>query len=247
MIQVLKNNYYRNLQKREMVSYWKTKDAVEAKLTVAPEGHMVMHMEGEKYPFPGHPRGVLLFGNLSPLKHQIKNKIFNELWRLLEANTPDAEINSYLQGAWREIYALVNETKYDLVPYEMLVPPVKELWRAMTKVGVNESLKTIVCFIFQEDDAYRMRFQWLVKFFPLLGKPTMKHFVKALEMIEHAEEVDDMKERQRLIRRGFLYMKNEKFDALLKEIDWKKIRLTKADKYFFRAKWFRVDYPEYQY
>jgi len=247
MINALTQKYYRNLQKTEMVKYWQTKDAIEAKLTKSPEGHMVMMMDGEKYPFPGHPRGSLLFGKLSPLKHQIKNQIFNELWRLLEEKTPDAGIATHLQRAWENIFDLAKETKYDLVPFDLLVPPVKELWRAMEKVGVNPTLKEIVCFIFQEDDAYRMRFQWMAKFYPLFGKPTRKHLSRAFDMMEQAEVVDDMKERIRLVKRGFLYMANDKLDALLKEINWKKVGLSKADKYFFRAKWFKVDYPEYQY
>lgn len=230
-----------------MVSYWKTKDAVEAKVMVMPEGHMVMQMEGEKYPFPGHPRGMLLYGKLSPLKHQIKNKIFNEAWALLEAGTPDEEIRSHLAAAWEEIYILAETTRYDQVPYERLTPPVKELYRSMTKVGVDHRLRDIIVFILQEDDAYRMRFQWLVKFFPKFGRPTLKHFVKSLYMAEEAEMVGDMKERQRLFRRIFLFQIGPTFMAFLKETDWKKVGLTKADKYFFRAKYYKVDYPEYEY
>lgn len=231
-----------------MVSYWKTKDFVEAKVMQHPDGHYVMHMQGEKYPFPGHPRGVLLYGSLSPLKHQIKNQVFNACWKMLELEVPAEQIREYLsQTAWPNIYTLAEQSKYDMLPPDKFVPAVKELYRAMTKVGVDERLRDIICFILQEDDAYRMRFQWLAKFFPLLGKPTLKHFERALEMAEQAEVVGDMKERQRLFKRIFLFMANEKFTALLKEVDWKKVGLTAADKYFFRAKYYKVDYPEYQY
>lgn len=233
-----------------MVKYWKTKDMVEAKLVKTPEGHTVMWMQGEKYPFPGHPRGTLLYGNLSPLKHEIKNRVFNAIWYKLEAGVSGKDIKTYLEtDAWPFIYSLVEKNRYDLVPFEQMNPPIKELYRALTKVGVNEWLKEAICLIFQEDDAYRWRVQWLTKFFPLFGNPTLKHFEKALSMIEHAEEVGDMKERQRLWKKGLFFMlkDNPMFWEFVKEMDWSKFRMTKADKYFFRAKWFRVDYPAYTY
>ena len=37
------------------------------------------------------------------------------------------------------------------------------------------------------------------------------------------------------------------FIALFKEIDWKKVKLTKADKYHFRGKWFRCDLKYLEY
>lgn len=241
-----------------MVSYWMTKDAVEAKVMKSKDGHYEMQMEGEKYPFPGYPRGSLLFGNLSPLKHQIKNKIFNEAWKLLENGSTEPETMSKIKETLPEIFKLADETKFDMVPYERLVPPVKEIWRAMTVVEKKlnsercRRLKEIICFILQEDDAYRFRFQWMCKFIPRFWKPTLKQIDFALSMLEHAEIVGDMKERQRLFRRILMLVTRDKemgegFKLLMKELDWKKLRLTEADKYFFRAKYFKVDWPEYQY
>lgn len=240
-----------------MVKYWMTQESVEAKVYQSKEGHLEMQMQGEKYPFPGYPRGSLLYGQLSPLKHNIKNKIFNHIWAELDKNTPLVQIISELkQQILPEIFELGQKTKYDRVPYEKLVPPVKEIYRAMTKIENGsekiKNLKEILCFILQEDDAYRMRLQYIVKFFPKWWKPSIKHFDFGLSMLEHAEIIGDMKERQRLLRRVLgAILKDEsirtKFDALLKEIDWEKLKLTKADKYFFRAKYFKVDYPEYKY
>jgi hypothetical protein len=262
-IKFFTDRYYRNA---EMVSYWKTKDSVLAKLTVAPEGHYVMHMEGEKYPFPGYPRGALLFGGLSPLKHWIKNKIFNHIWYALEAGKSNEEIMQEInQESVPFIFDLGEKAKHDMVPFEKLVPPVKELWRAFEKVEEKtgslrvRKWKEVLAFIFNEDDAYRMRFQWLAKFydpnalwFKLAQKDPLEAFKMALEMAEQAEVIGDMKERQRLWKRGFMFLFQdpdfrEAFLLLVKEIDWNKIRLSKADKYFFRAKYFKVDYPEYQY
>lgn len=239
ILKKLRNRKYRNA---EMVSYWKTKDLVEAKLMKHPDGYYVMQMEGEKYPFPGHPRGSLLYGKLSPLKHWIKNKVFNDSWALLEERR-EGEIPHLLAEAWPFIFNLAEEARYDMVPFEQFQPPVKELHRALTKVGVDTRLVDILCFIFQEDDAYRWRFQWLAKFRPT----NRKRFTHALDLLEHAEMIGDMKERIRLLKRVLLFIGGCKLEAFLKEMNWKRFQLTKADKYFFRAKYFKVDFPEYQY
>lgn len=227
------DKYYRNA---EMVSYWKTKDSVQAKVMLSPEGYYTMQMEGEKYPFPGFPRGVLLFGTLSPLKHWIKNYIFNENWHRLEQGLPID------MSKEKEIFELFEKTRYDMLPIEKCCPAVQEMWRAMTVVGINQTWKEIICFILQEDDAYRFRFQWMMKFHH-------KGFDYMWQMLEHAEVIGDMKERVRLFRRifGVIIKINPKLLAFLNELNVKKVRLSKADKYFFRAKYFKVDYPEYQY
>lgn len=236
-----------------MVRYWMTKESVEAKLLKMPEGHMVMQMEGEDYPFPGHPRGALLYGNLSKLKHLVKNRVFNDSWKILDDGKPASD--NFRKG-FDEAYELLQKYKYDLVHPDSMVPPVKELWRAMTVVEKTtgerwRKAKEIICFVFQEDDSYRMRFQWLQKFFwPF--RPSIKDFDYALKMLENAEVVGDMKERQRLLRRVLMCVLNDErirkgFSLLLKELNWRKLKLTKADKYFFRAKYFKVDFPEFNY
>ena len=80
----------------------------------------------------------------------------------------------------------------------------------------------------------------------------MKLFEKALMIMEHAEIIGDMKERIRLLRRILLTvlsddsMRNQ-FYALCKEINWKRVRLSKADRYFFRGKYFRCDLDKFEY
>ncbi len=60
--------------KMEMVKYWKHQAAVEAKVTEV-DGVICMKMDGEKYTFPGFPRGHLLFGQLrEPLEAQARNQ-----------------------------------------------------------------------------------------------------------------------------------------------------------------------------
>ena len=70
--------------------------------------------------------------------------------------------------------------------------------------------------------------------------------------MEHAEVVGDMKERIALLRRILTVLLKDEvigalFDTFVKEVDWKKVKLSKIDKYYFRAKYFKVDYPVYDY
>ncbi len=249
-----------------MVQYWKNGESTRAKLTLSREGHYVMFMEDEKYPFPGHPRGVLLYGPLSPLKHEIKNQIFNFTWYALEEGKSYESILTELKHrVIPTLRDLLDKGRLDMVPYEKMVPAVKELWRAFTKVeektgSVNVRLiKELICFIFQEDDAYRFRFQWMSKFFnpnsvwrKFTSRKVLDDFDLALSMLEEGESIGDMKERQRLLRRVLMFVLKDPavrscFDLFIKELDWKKVKLSKADKYFFRAKYFKVDWPKYEY
>lgn len=176
------NKWYKHFPP-EMVSYWKTKESARAKIVNQPDGSLGMQVEGEKYVFPGFPRGPVLMGSLSKVKHQIR-MAFNE--------------------ARGRIQEIMDSTKHEVLPVEKMCPMVRELWRAFEELEnaeVTEDMKerirlykVVICHLFQEDDAYRFRFQWLSE-----------------------------------------------------RINWKKIRLSKADKYFFRGKHFKVDHDKYDY
>ena len=265
--------YFRNTSPTdfEMVKYWKTKQGVFAKLTKDKAGNTVMYMEGEKYPFPGLPRAHFLYGPLSKLKHEIKNQIFNESWRKLEEGIPKAEIlkekkkivkegikvkdASPVYGRqYREGEDLLEIIQYDLFPTKTMCPAVREIHRAWTKVSPETwKLRDILCAILQEDDSYRWRMSWLCEWFGWLMKLNpVKSFEFALGMLEHGEVINDMKERQRLLKRVLMLTLEDptiraKFVALFREIDWKKVRLTKGDKYHFRGKYFKVDYKYIEY
>ena len=77
-----------------MIQYWKYQEKQEAKVTRNKDGALIMKITGEKEDFPGFPRGYLLFGKLSKLKHEVKNQIFNYAWQKLEENTPKFIIES---------------------------------------------------------------------------------------------------------------------------------------------------------
>ena len=238
----------------EMVKYWKTQSSVQAKVTEK-DGVTIMIMEGEKYDFPGFPRGHLLFGKLSKLKHEIKNQIFNKSWAKLEDGISDKDIITEIKKTLSQTYNLMEESRYDMVPREKMAPAVREIHRAWSKISPHSKLRDLITFILQEDDSYRFRFQWIVTYL----RPWMFWFInpislfeKSLIMLEHAEVIGDMKERIRLFRRiVLLLLKNEQikkeFTKLFREINWKKVKLTKADKYFFRGKYFKVDMDLFDY
>lgn len=233
----------------EMVKYWKTNDRVQAIVTKK-DGAQVMQMDGEKYPFPGYPRGHLLYGPLSKLKHEIKVQLFNESWWELEDGVPRETVRENIKHKLPNVAQWVAPLQYDILPKEKMCPPVRELYRAWSKVNPNSIWKEIVCLILQEDDAYRFRFQWMIPFMGF-GSP-QKKLDKGFEWMEHGEVIDDMKERVRLVRRilGLILEdpENDTFvKALFKEINWNKIKMSKADKYFFRAKYFKVDLDLFEY
>ena len=250
---------YRILKKTpadmEMVRYWKHKDSCSAKITRSEDGSIIMKMEGEKYPFPTFPRGRLLFGYLSKLKHEIKNQIFNDAWALLEKGEDgNIVIRMIKKKLFSDIAKIAEPLKYDALPFKSMCPSVREIYRAWTKVSPETSvLRDYLCFILQEDDAYRFRTQWLAEYFGLFPKRNpVASFKKALETMEHAEVIGDMKERIRLLRRILLLALEdksikEKFEKLFKEINWKKVKLTKGDKYHMRGKYFKVDFNLFEY
>jgi hypothetical protein len=241
----------------DMVKYWKTGEAIQAKVMTV-DGVIMMQMEGEKYLFPGFPRGYLLFGKLSKLKHEIKNQIFNWAWAELESGKQEWEIVREIKAEiFPRIFLMLEDHKLDMVPSEAMVPAVREIHRAWTVVAPSKKsllLRDTLTYILQEDDSYRFRVQWLVTFLkPLLffGDP-VKRFEQAMTMLGHAEIIGDMKIRVGLWKRTFMMLlRDDQFkNAFLrfcKEIDWNKVKLSKADKYFFRGKYFKVDLDKFEY
>lgn len=239
----------------EMVQYWKRQDAVSAKV-MRENGVLVMKMEGEKYIFPGFPRGYLLFGKLSKLKHEVKNQIFNDCWAMLEAGDPPEAIARYVsEDVMPRIYSLLSEHRFDMVPPERMVTPVREMYEAWTRAGGPPMLRDLITYILQEDDSYRFRFQWMVPFMhPWLMRfvNPVKLFAKGMTWMENGESIGDMKERVRLIRRVTLVLLKDKknrafFTRWFREMNWKKVKLSKADKFFFRGKYFKVDLDKFDY
>lgn len=140
------------IKKPPMVQYWLHKDAARAKVVTDEHGVQRMEIEGEKYLYPGFPRGHVLMGPLAGLKNKIKNRIFNEVFKELEL--------------------MVDGMKYDLIPKEKMVPAVREIHELLEKMEhmeVVEDMKlriklirTVLTFFLQEDDAYRFRAQYFL-------------------------------------------------------------------------------------
>lgn len=221
------------------MSWWMHKESVRAKVTTDKDGSYIMWMEGEKYPFPGYPRGHLLYGTLSKLKHEIKNQIFNASWAKLEKKEP-----LDLTEALKNIEELAKNGRFDMMPYHKMCPVMRELYQRIE----NPKWRDIITYILQEDDGYRFRFQWLMRY--INPKNPVVSFDKGMELLEHAEIIGDMKERVRLVRRVMLeLLKDPVVLRIWTEIakGAKHMTLSEADKYYFRAKYFKVDYPEVEY
>lgn len=245
--------------KMPTVKYWKYGDAAEAMVTKTKDG-IQMKIAGEDYPMATFPRSYLLMGPLSPFKHQIKNQVFNEAWALIESGKTNKEVVAHIKGKlFGPIAELFETLKYDQVPENMMCLAVREIYRAWGKVTKDPRhlrLRDYLCFVLQEDDGYRFRVQWLTNYFPpkwvfRILNPA-KFFAKALKHLEHAEVVGDMKERILLLRTVLLVLLTDPktaklFNALFREIDWRKVKLSEADKYYFRAKYFKVDHPYLEY
>ena len=238
-----------------MVKYWKTKELIEARVRQSENGSIVMDMDGEDYTFPTFPRGHILFGPLSKLKHEIKNQIFNDGWKMLEDGIDKKEIIRILKDKlFNEIPKYFEPLRYDMIPENKMCPSVREIYRAWTKVSPETYiLRDYLCMIIQEDDSYRWRVSWLAQWFGWFFKrKPIKTIEYALSMLEHGEVVGDMKAKERLLKRIIMLALEdnkikEKFIALFREINWKKVKLTKADKYFFRGKYFKVDLDILEY
>ncbi|MBF83510.1 MAG: hypothetical protein CL489_03435 [Acidobacteria bacterium] len=143
------NSFYK-IKPPEMVQYWKKNDSARAKVGIDKEGTLKMYIEGEKYAYPGFPRGHVLTGPLAKLKTKVKNRVFNEVFAELEKMAQDSNA--------------------DMLPPERMSPAVRELNRVLEELenaevvpdmkGRIKLIRKVICFFLQEDDAYRFRFQW---------------------------------------------------------------------------------------
>ena len=242
------------------VQYWKTKESVAAKVTTNSDGALIMKLDGEDEAFPGFPRGYLLFGTLSKLKHRIKKDLFNASWWALESGTDRKIVIKRGKRIIDKIGRLLEKSKYDMVPPEKMIRAVKEIWRAWPAGGHrSQIIKEALTYIMQEDDGYRFRMQWIIQifnpsawWFKLLFRNPIKDLDIALQELEHAEIIGDMKLKIRLFRRIIMLALEderikEQFLKLCKEVNWNKLKLSKADKFHFRGKWFRVDLDKFEY
>lgn len=252
-----------NPAKMPMVKYWRHAQTVKAKVTTGKDGAQIMYMEGEDYPFPGFPRSYLLHGSLSKLKHEIKNRLFNDSWYKLEAGITREQVISDFKNSFDSLIPLIEAAKFDMVPPSKMSRPARELWRSLSAIeqmGARiEPIKKVLTFILNEDDAYRFRLQWLISifnpsswWFKLLFRDVVHDFELALQELEHAEIVGDMKERIRLLRRILMLILEDKkiltiFKAFCRETNWQKLKLDATDKYNFRAKYFKVDLDRFEY
>lgn len=258
-----------------MVKWWKKSESVQAKVTTLPDGSLGMYMQGEDYAQPGFPRSHMLFGNyrgtgygpLSVLKHTIKNEIFNYAWYALEKGTAKEDVIRHIKDvSLPKVYEIAEDLKYDILPVEKMSAGVREIWRAMEVLEKRHPLnrhlkgiKKVFGLVFLDDDSYFFRVKWIVQIFnpsslinKLLFSNPIKDFDLALQELEVAEVMGDMKERIRLLRAGLnLLLADESirklFKELCNEVDWNKVKINKQDMYFLRAKYFKADLIRFEY
>ena len=83
--------------------------------------------------------------------------------------------------------------------------------------------------------------------------PAVRELWRVLEDLEHAEVVPDMKGRIKLIRRVICFFLQEddayrfRWQWAMERMNMKKVKLSKADKYYFRGKYFKVDHDKFDY
>src|SRR3990167_4119786 len=145
-----------------MVKYWITSDHQEARVTRAKDGSYIMHIKGEDQPFPGFPRGYLLFGKLSKLKHEIKVQLFNDSWWKLEGGISRKQVIQEFKDSLDKIALITEEARYEILPPSRMPPAVREIWRAMSTLEKRSSkikpIKDALTYVLTEDDGYRFRF-----------------------------------------------------------------------------------------
>lgn len=274
IIRLFFNNLYK-IRLPEFVSYWKKGDVSRAKLVTLEDGSYAMRIEGEKYPLYGFPRGPVLFGPLAKIKYLAKNLVFNQVWKMIEDGKPEEEIMNYIFSVARPVLKEeIKKVKYDMFPSEKLCPSVRELWRALSVIEktiqnpqVREDFRIFkegLTFFLQEDDAYRFRLQWMAgflnpnawwrKIYYLLKRKKYsfrEELRQVFSLLKEAEITPDMRGRSNLIERVLFFFLDSEFgehiEEIVKELNWKKLKLSKADTYYFRGKYFKVDYAEFDY
>ena len=83
--------------------------------------------------------------------------------------------------------------------------------------------------------------------------PSVREIDRVLRLLEDAEVVEDMKARIRLVRKVVTFFLQEddayrfRMQWAFERLDPKKMKLSKADKYYFRGKYFKVDHDIFDY
>ena len=83
--------------------------------------------------------------------------------------------------------------------------------------------------------------------------PAIRELHRVLQELEDAEVVEDMKGRIRLIKKVVTFFLQEddayrfRFQWVMERLDKNKVKLSKADKYYFRGKYFKVDHDKFDY
>lgn len=126
----------------------------------------------------------------------------------------------------------------------VLTGPLARIKKAVKDMVFNQVFNEIEKMV-QQDEADMLP--------PEKCAPAVREIHRVLDKLEHMEVTDDMKARIRLIKKVLTFFLQEddayRFRAqyFLSQIDQKKVALSKADKYFARGKYWKVDYDKFDY
>lgn len=249
----------------EMVKYGQaSKGYARGKIIKAPDGSVQMEIQGEKYPFPGHPRAhVLLNGTLNKMKELMKKYIFHAIFDEIPKGFSDEHLNPFLKDLWR-VFTLMEEAE--------ITGDMKSQVR---------NLKKATCFFLQESTKLTLKLKIMLGVMTKIVKeaspdmfpeeqlcPFVKEVWRAITDLKGNKLTETMKKAgcyflqeddawrfrsqwayERLNRKlskniSIPFDKNDwqaTAQFIIGKLDYKKCRLGKVGMYYLRGKWFRPD------
>lgn len=159
----------------------------------------------------------------------------------------DAQLAKVTHDATGGLQMEIKDEKYPFPGFprgHILLGPLAKLKHTMKNMVFNQAFAEL------EKMANEMQADMLP---PDKMAPAVKELNRVLELVENAEVTGDMKARIRLIRRVITFFLQEddayrfRWQWAMEHLDMKKVRLSKADKYYFRGKYFKVDHDRYDY
>lgn len=174
--------------------------------------------------------------------YRIKPPEMAKYWRTKESapakltEGEDGSLQMHIQGEKYPLYAFPRG--------HVLMGPLAKLKQKVKDMVFNQAFKEI-------GEMYKD-----VKYdvFPIEKcAPAIREMARVFDKMEHMEIQEDMKARMRLLKKVVLWFLQEddayRFRAqyFLSEINQNKVKLSKADKYWARAKYWKCDYDRFDY
>jgi hypothetical protein len=209
--------YYFKIRPPEMVRYGQKGDgSARAKVVKDKDGSVKMEIEGEKYLFPGFPRGHVLFNQLDRFKKSTKEYVFHTIYRLAKGQKLDLS-NPFIKELAR-MFDMITEAEVTVDMRDRM-----------------QMLKTGICYFLNKNDSI------IGNILKNRAKDIMvKHIYEAIpDMLPEEQLVVAVREMGRV----FDLMIAREPDYKMKD-EWTKIKkgllffFEEDDAYRFRTQWF---------